>query len=212
MSEQTPSAAGQLSPDGYWWWDGSQWVSAISPDGRWRWDGQRWVVNEVATRFVGPVRNEPTPDTRRVQIAVSSYLVLSAVYTAAFVPQTMQASMRTALRTSPEVDPSFYSGMISAFSIIAIVFAVVWAAVLLLGTWSRWRWVYYLLMILGALGVFSLVSNGLALAGFGTNALVPAWLLATGIVYALLYFGLALWMFLLWRRYRTAWACRAIPI
>jgi hypothetical protein len=32
-----------FSPDGFWWWDGAQWRSAISPDGRWRWNGQAWV-------------------------------------------------------------------------------------------------------------------------------------------------------------------------
>jgi hypothetical protein len=31
-----------FSPDGFWWWDGAQWRSAISPDGRWRWNGQAW--------------------------------------------------------------------------------------------------------------------------------------------------------------------------
>ncbi|MGH7903612.1 MAG: hypothetical protein ACREPA_05725 [Candidatus Dormibacteraceae bacterium] len=33
----------QLSPDGYWWWDGLQWCSTLSPDGRHRWDGAQWI-------------------------------------------------------------------------------------------------------------------------------------------------------------------------
>jgi len=41
---------GQVSPDGLWTWNGSQWVPAgspvlLSPDGRWSWNGQRWVAN-----------------------------------------------------------------------------------------------------------------------------------------------------------------------
>ena len=36
---------GRFSPDGQWWWDGSQWKPAVSPDHMWRWDGQRWVAN-----------------------------------------------------------------------------------------------------------------------------------------------------------------------
>jgi Flp pilus assembly pilin Flp len=36
---------GRFSPDGMWWWDGSQWKPAVSPDRMWRWDGQRWVSN-----------------------------------------------------------------------------------------------------------------------------------------------------------------------
>lgn len=38
-----PAPRGQFSPDGLWWWDGSQWRPAISPDGAWRWDGHGWV-------------------------------------------------------------------------------------------------------------------------------------------------------------------------
>lgn len=36
---------GRFSPDGMWWWDGTQWKPAVSPDRMWRWDGQRWVAN-----------------------------------------------------------------------------------------------------------------------------------------------------------------------
>ncbi|HEV2033220.1 MAG TPA: hypothetical protein VGU71_03315 [Candidatus Dormibacteraeota bacterium] len=36
------SAAGRLSDDGMWYWDGQQWRATLSEDGRWRWDGQKW--------------------------------------------------------------------------------------------------------------------------------------------------------------------------
>ena len=43
----TPAAPGPqrtpFSPDGLWWWDGSEWKAAVSPDGMWRWNGQAWV-------------------------------------------------------------------------------------------------------------------------------------------------------------------------
>ena len=187
-------------------------MSAVSDDGRWRWDGQRWIPNEVGVRSIGPVRYEATPDTRKLQIAVTAYLVASALYTSFLVPQTMEASMQNALRTTPGYDPSILGGMMTGITIFAIAGSVIWAGVLLLGTWSLWRWVYYLLMVLGALSAFSVLSNSLALAGMGTSAILPAWSLGLGIVYALLYFGLALWMFLLWRRYQSAWARRVIPI
>ncbi len=38
----------RLSPDGKWWWDGSQWVPAISPDGRYHWDGRNWQALTIA--------------------------------------------------------------------------------------------------------------------------------------------------------------------
>jgi hypothetical protein len=41
--EAVHRSAAQYSSDPRWWWDGTQWQSAISPDGRWRWDGTRWI-------------------------------------------------------------------------------------------------------------------------------------------------------------------------
>lgn len=40
-AEAEPQAV-QLSPDGNWMWNGSEWVTTLSPDGRYRWDGRRW--------------------------------------------------------------------------------------------------------------------------------------------------------------------------
>ncbi len=208
MSEQR---AGQLSPDGFWWWDGTRWVSAISPDGRWRWDGERWVVNEVAARPLGPVRYERTRDTRRVQAAVVGYLLLSVVHSAAVLPTTFRASMESALRNTPGLDPSTFDAMMTGLIVFAIAVAAIWAGVLIFGTWSLWRWVYYVVMILGALSAFSVLTNGLALGGAGSSALLPAWTSATGLVVSLLYVALAVWMFTLWRRYQSAWARRALP-
>lgn len=42
-----------FSPDGFWWWDGSQWRSALSPDGAWRWNGSAWLPVS-APRTGGP--------------------------------------------------------------------------------------------------------------------------------------------------------------
>jgi hypothetical protein len=32
-----------FSADGYWWWNGSQWLPAFTPDRQWRFTGERWV-------------------------------------------------------------------------------------------------------------------------------------------------------------------------
>jgi hypothetical protein len=39
--------AAQQATDPRWWWDGTQWQSAISPDGRWRWDGTTWIPTGI---------------------------------------------------------------------------------------------------------------------------------------------------------------------
>ncbi len=45
-----PTAAFQtrFSPDGYWWWDGSEWKPAISEDRQWRWNGHSWEPARLA--------------------------------------------------------------------------------------------------------------------------------------------------------------------
>jgi hypothetical protein len=36
--------AGEISPDGSYYWDGQQWLSTLSPDYRFRWDGTKWAA------------------------------------------------------------------------------------------------------------------------------------------------------------------------
>src|SRR6185295_6873230 len=54
-----PTAAAvstQMSPDGKYYWDGRQWISAISPDGKSRWNGTAWVPNRKM--FLGDYANQ----------------------------------------------------------------------------------------------------------------------------------------------------------
>jgi hypothetical protein len=212
LSEQPSAARGQLSPDGFWWWDGARWVSAVSPDGRWRWDGEKWVVHEVGVRAVGPVRYEPTPTTRQLQRALIAYLAVSLVVGAVSLPFTIQPTVQAALRNAQSpLDQSVVNTIVTFALIVAIAVSVVWQAVLIVGTWSLWRWVYYVLMALGALGAFSILSDGLALGGVGASAALPAWSLLLSLLLALVNLGLAVWLFVLWLRYHAAWARRAVP-
>jgi hypothetical protein len=52
-----------VSPDGRFWWSGSQWLP-VSDDGRWRWDGTRWLPMEMP-----PPQLEPS-DHSNVQLLV----------------------------------------------------------------------------------------------------------------------------------------------
>jgi uncharacterized RDD family membrane protein YckC len=47
----------QLSPDGHWYWDGTQWQALVSPDGSHRWNGTAWVPVVAAA----PVPAPPPP-------------------------------------------------------------------------------------------------------------------------------------------------------
>jgi hypothetical protein len=52
VSDLTP--AGELSPDGKHYWNGTTWVAAMSPDGQWRWDGRQWVAATAAALGTDP--------------------------------------------------------------------------------------------------------------------------------------------------------------
>src|SRR6266550_6621203 len=45
QQSSTPRPATMFSPDGFWWWDGTQWKAAVYPDRLWRWNGQAWEPN-----------------------------------------------------------------------------------------------------------------------------------------------------------------------
>jgi len=62
---------GQLSDDGRWWWNGSQWTPAsLSPDGVWHWDGSQWC----AVRLAG----EPATPAAEATDAVTSPFAVGA--------------------------------------------------------------------------------------------------------------------------------------
>src|SRR6266581_6104654 len=41
---------GQVSPDGKWYWNGTNWLSSVSSDGKSRWNGASWVPNQTSPR------------------------------------------------------------------------------------------------------------------------------------------------------------------
>ena len=45
-----PPLPPRFSPDGNWFWTGTEWKPAISPDRSWRFDGYRWVPNQPPGR------------------------------------------------------------------------------------------------------------------------------------------------------------------
>lgn len=202
-----------LSPDGLWWWNGTQWVSALSPDGRWRWDGERWNLN--AHRDV-PVQQRlvliPTRDTQPLQTAVLAYLLISTVVNV-YLIATREPSL---LQSLPSFQSDTPAGQAALDAIVrasvagGITGIVLWNALLVAGTWFRWRWAYYVIMVLGLLSVFGALGDGILLAlnsqsGGALNEFI-------GVLSGLAYFGIAIWMLRLRRERGTAWAMRHLNV
>ena len=81
--EMGSAAPPQFSPDGRWWWDGSQWIPAPMPqmppattsstlvrqfsaDGRFWWDGQRWLPYRRVTWNSLHLHGNPPEDKARL--------------------------------------------------------------------------------------------------------------------------------------------------
>ncbi len=79
---QFPHTPPQHSPDGSWWWSGSEWLPAWSADRRWWFNGARWTPAG---------RSRPFPKPSGVEyVMVGAWLVvwgLALVWTSAAVPQ-----------------------------------------------------------------------------------------------------------------------------
>ena len=57
----------QISPDGHYYWDGTQWLPLVSPDGGHRWDGTAWVPVAAAGQTV-PAAPESPPAPPQIEL------------------------------------------------------------------------------------------------------------------------------------------------
>lgn len=72
------SALPTFSPDGEWWWSGTDWKPAISPDRRFRFDGENRAMGEWVE---GTLANMNSRTTRTAMITVGVIaLILGGVW------------------------------------------------------------------------------------------------------------------------------------
>lgn len=204
-----------ISQDGRWWWNGSEWVSAISADGRWRWDGSQWVLNAGSFGFGGSTRLEDTPDTVRTQTAVIAYQLLALVLgiiSLAAVASNLDQYMNSLSEQGSTLDPTLVRAIAQWTFIGAAVLGFAWRALVIAGALLLWRWIYYAATLLGLFSVYSVISNAIVLAGgFATSIHPPRFLTGLAIGADLLDIALATWLLMLWIRYRNAWARTSVP-
>lgn len=202
-----------ISPDGNWWWNGFQWVSAISPDGRWRWNGVGWVLNAAQIHhFARPTRLLATADTRRAQTAVVAYHLLALVVGGAALAALLStpAYFDSLVQAGAAFDPGTARAIAEITFVGAAILGFVWAGLMIVGALLRWRWSYYANMVVALLGLFSILSNALTLAGLG-SVHPPVWVPTGSIAVQAVDLALGTWLLVLWRRYGGAWGCRRVP-
>jgi hypothetical protein len=208
----------RLSPDGMYYWDGSQWLSTLSPDGGHRWNGTAWVPVQ-RTAFVPPVySNERAPArvatswTRPLQYAVAGWYALSGLYALSLpfwmggiMSQAMNQSIHRQEALNPAASPlpaSFYDSMTSIATGVLWFAAVIGAAICLVaivGSLMRWTWLYYVVLVLLGLGTLSLPLNLVsAITGSSVTAssgfAMPDWLYFVSVAMSVPGAALFVWM------------------
>lgn len=207
----------QISPDGLYYWDGTQWQSTMSHDGRTRWNGSEWVPVQgqgyAPGAYVQPSgAREPTSWTRPLQLAVAGWYALSAIYSLS-LPFWLSGAMTQAINTSiqrqqqlnPAASPlpaDFASTMGSVMTgvlWVAAVFGVVISAVIVIGALKRWTWLYYVVLVFLGFGAISLPLDLLNAAGgsalsAASGFSMPSQFYWTGFLFAIPGTALFVWM------------------
>jgi len=160
----------RVSPDGMYYWDGQSWVSTLSHDGRFRWNGTAWVP--VASQPFAPVpyqappaARQPTSWTLPMQYAVAGWYAISAVYTltlpfwmGGMMSTIMTQSFRRQEQLNPNVTPpppefiqamtTFMNGVLWVSTLVGVAIC----ALFIVGALKRWRWAFYVVLVLLGLG------------------------------------------------------------
>jgi len=136
----------------------TQAAGQISADGQFRWDGQQWVP--LASNY-----REPTPWTRPMQLITAALFAISAisgvVTTIAFVnhdsvlraihAQGTQVPAGTNIDTVVNVTIGITYGVAIFFSLLYLVAA--------LGSYLGWRWMFWAALVLYGLSGITVFTN-----------------------------------------------------
>ena len=170
----------------------TQAAGEISADGQFRWDGQQWVPLAAGYR-------EPTSWTRPMQLITAALFAISAisgvVITIAFVnhdsvlraikAQGNQLPATTSIDTVVNITIGITYG-------VAIVFALLYL-VAALGSYLGWRWMFWAALVLYGLSGISVFTNLTSIANPDRSPLPIAGLIISEL-FALLGLAMFVWM------------------
>jgi hypothetical protein len=221
----------RLSPDGMYYWDGTQWVSTLAHDGRSRWNGTAWVptaqAGMPAYQAPGRVTREPTSWTRPLQLAVAGWYVLQGVYSLTLpfwmggsISQMVNQAVQRQETLNPTASPppgefvNVMTTFVNTFLWIGAAIGVVIAAVVVIGALKRWTWIYYAVLVLLGFGAISLPLDLVnALGGSAISSAsgfsLPAWTDWLGLIVSIPGTALFIWMLVALAQ-RGPWAMRKV--
>ncbi len=138
-------------------------VGQVSADGQFRWDGVQWVTIPRGTR-------EPTPWTRPMQLGAAGLLAGEAVlYLAATILFVTHDTVKQALaaqgtQVPPNMSEDTYLNFIIGTTIAFVAFFSALELFGAIGAYLRWRWAFWYVLVLMALGGLNAIFNAASLA------------------------------------------------
>ena len=170
----------------------TQAAGQISADGQFRWDGQQWVPLAAGYR-------EPTSWTRPMQLITAALFAISAisgvVITIAFVnhdsvlravkAQGVQIPATTSIDTVVNITIGITYGVAILFALLYLVAA--------LGSYVGWRWMFWAALVLYGLSGIAVFTNLGSIANPDRSPLPIAGLIISEL-FALLGLAMFVWM------------------
>ncbi|HEV2141649.1 MAG TPA: hypothetical protein VGT01_10670 [Candidatus Dormibacteraeota bacterium] len=126
-------------------------IGQVSADGQFRWDGIQWVP-------IPRTEREPTPWTRPMQLAAAGLLTVEAIVSVGVIAiyYNHDAVKKTLDAAGTQIPQGVTEDQMIGFTIAgAVGFAVVLGLIELfgaLGALLRWRWIFWYVLVLMALG------------------------------------------------------------
>jgi hypothetical protein len=207
----------QVSPDGMYYWSGTEWLSTLSPDGRHRWNGKTWVP--VSSQVLMPVYptaaarpRVPTSWTRPLQYGVAAFYTVSALFSltlpfwmGGIMSQAVNQSIQNQQRLYPDASPmpadlvNTMTSIGTGVAWFAALFSIAICVIVIVGALKRWTWIFYVVLVFLGLGVISVPLDLIdALAGSSFSGVsgfsMPSWIYWIGVAESIPTTALFVWM------------------
>jgi hypothetical protein len=167
-------------------------VGQVSADGQFRWDGMQWVPIPRGER-------EPTPWTRPMQLAVAGFFVLETAFSiltsALFINHDsmlrVMQSRGTSLPAGTDIETIINVSIVFAWVVVAVIGVI--ELVTALGSYLRWRWMFWVALVLLAIGAIGAVTN-LSTFANPQSSPVPVWGVAISELLSIASLALFIWL------------------
>lgn len=167
-------------------------VGQVSADGQFRWDGTQWVPIPKGQR-------EPTPWTRPMQLGAAALFAVEAIYSVLtsllFInhDSMLRALQAQGTQIPSGTDVNTVVNLSIGFAVGVVIFIAVLELVAALGSYLGWRWMFWAALVLFGLGGLGAFTNLGTFARPNTSP-IPIGAVAVSELLSFASLGLFIWM------------------